>query len=682
VAVPTAWSASRSRDWPVPIRTDSDTRSLWDSVALAFGSLSSGILLRASFRPLPVAPPPMRATTEPRPSERGRTDSRWGYDRNPSRAAAELDLASPTFWAVSARLYSLGETARVDRVAVAARAVESASRVSSGNGLTFHRMWILPSARDFFVSDAELALTAPSPECAALPAIDRLPDLARAEWALGRTFAGVPVGPAYEPAQGRHLAVLGESGMGKSSLLVSLCRRVGRRYGLILFDPLGETAESVRHELERSGRAPVVLIAPGNDGGLNALSGPVARGSPGGPAGERWANDLVHALRRVRAGRYEDASFWGPRLEEMLGRAITAAAAIPGATLEDAHALLGATGHSLRGVPPQAVPAVRELADRVRTRPEDAEGARRLLYEVVRSPVLLRAICAREPTVDLGTLLAPGRVVIISGDATEVGETVARYLLSVYLALVWSFLLARREAPKTFVVLDEAQWFAHEGLAEMLRLGRRRNVHVVLATQALAALPPAVREAAGTNVADWVAFRGSLDEARDIAHLAGEVSPDSVLGLPRGEAIVLLGKGGSVNWLRTCRLPAPITMPKPRDTHPAAVGVAVGGVPGTGPRPGENRAAVGLGELLERVDATETGALVRVSLAELESSVSGGPDWLRTAGGVLGRAAAIVRTERDEDGTVWWLDPARARPALQHALAEDSPERSRPPQPS
>ncbi len=127
----------------------------------------------------------------------------------------------------------------------------------------------------------------------------------------------------------------------------------------------------------------------------------------------------------------------------MLTRALRAAAALPGGTLVDAHALLASGGRGFRTIPGDAIEAVRELGDRIRSRPEDADGARRLLYEVTRSPILVRMLCDRQPSLRAADLVAPGRVVLIAGDAATVGESTARYLLSVYLALVWSELLSR-----------------------------------------------------------------------------------------------------------------------------------------------------------------------------------------------------------------------------------------------
>ena len=305
---------------------------------------------------------------------------------------------------------------------------------------------------------------------------------------VGRTASGAVVRLPVNSREGRHFTVVGETGMGKSSFLVALAVRASRSAGVIVLDPLGETSAAIADELRARGRE-FVWISPTAAGvGANALSGIATALTVDPTRAERELGDLVHALRRVRASRFADSSYWGPRLEEMLVRAVHAAALVPGGTLEDAHALLAQVGSGRAVAPPNIASAVRELTARVRDRPEDAEGARRLVYEVVRNPTLYRMLCSREPDLSFGKLVSPGQVVLVSGDAARVGESTARYLLATYLALLWSSLLAREAPAKTFVLLDEAQWFGHESLAEMLRLARRRNVHVGVATQSIASL--------------------------------------------------------------------------------------------------------------------------------------------------------------------------------------------------
>jgi Helicase HerA, central domain len=538
------------------------------------------------------------------------------------------------------------------------RALESATRSTNGNGLRFRRArWpTITSGPEFAMSESDLRDAFPRYD----RPVRRLPRANSRRLALGRRDDGRPVGPPIERGQGRHLAVLGETGMGKSSLLTAICQGVAGEDGLVLFDPFGDTARAVRAGLSRAEAGRVRWIDPSAVHGLNALSGVAAATGPG-TGSERGLNDLVHALRRVREGRFVDGGFWGPRLEEMLGRALRAASSLPGGTLVEAHALLAAEGRGFRQVPAASQDVVRALADRIRARPEDADGARRLLFEVVRDADLVRLLCAREPSFSASELVRPREIVLIAGDASVVGESTARYLLSVFLALLWSELLARPAPTKTWVVLDEAQWFAHEALAEMLRMARRCDVHIVLATQAVGALPEPVRESLWTNVADFVIFRGSPADARELGRSIQGVRPESILALPRGHAYLLLGKGQEVERIRTARAVGLAT-----DVPPPVEGEHRSSVPRTASPPtvppgvehtAAMRAVLAAVERAARC-ATHPGP-IRISLSELRDEADPTGRAVRELGTRLARSGVLLASGRDEHGTFWWLDGSR-----------------------
>ncbi|MCI4365082.1 MAG: DUF87 domain-containing protein [Thermoplasmata archaeon] len=669
------WSARRIHAWPETLAVGG-TGSVCDLWAAALSAAPRGGHLGLRVKSLPAATPwpwdsppksdpPMMVGTDPR--------RRAHSSPEPRRTSDETAGTRPLFWQLGVDLVARSWSSAGAGSSSLAKALAPATRTTRGNGLVFDprpsRFRGLWGPRGITLSIEELAAYWPTPGCPVEFEPRRAADT-RKLVPFGRTSAGVVVGPRIDPHQGRHTAVLGETGMGKSSLLVAVARRTLRDAGGVVFDPLGETVRSLRTELGTLAGGPAVWLAPDAPGvTLNALEG-IACGELDDPVrSERRLNDLVHALRRVRAGRYADSGYWGPRLEEMVTRASRAASGFPNGTLVDAHTLL-ATGARLgRPVPSAASESVRELADRIRDRPEDADGARRLLHEVVRNPVLLRMLCAPQPTIRTRDLVAPRRVVLVSGDAARVGESTARYLLSVLLALVWSELLARPEPAKTFVILDEAQWFAHDSLAEMLRLGRRKNVHVLLATQSVGSLPDNVREAIWTNVADFVAFRGSPEEAREFSRAAPGAPAESILSLPRGEAAVLLGKGETVRWLRTARLPAAI---ESSDDEPPEPTSPPGG-PSEGTNPSSSSTPVRLNprgqgaldpsgildDLVRAAEGTPGDLPYVVELGDLRRRLDPGGSSVRSVGSLLARSHALIRVERTETGPRWVIDRAR-----------------------
>ena len=656
------WEARRVRPWPSELLAASDDHSTLDQVSRTLGTHRHPAQLTVSARPGPSA---SAAPAAPLGTE-GRTPIR-DLRTPPKLPGAKPGDApeAPLLWWVSVRL-ELPPIVPPDEAPTLVEAVSLSFRSRSGNGLAFRRhrsLLAIPPRRthEFLVTEGELARWFPRTE----PVVSAAGGGRALGLPLGRSMAGQIVSAPLESEQGRHLAVLGESGMGKSSFLVASARRVAGRAGVVLLDPLGETAALARVELQRAGGKEPLWVAPTEPrAALNALG--TARGvePEEDPRAERRLNDLVHALRRVRAGRYSDSGFWGPRLEEMLLRSMRAAAGIPGATLEDAHTLLASGGRTRQVVPAPAMERVRELADRIRSRPDDADGARRLLYEVIRSDVLRRTLCARAPTLTGADLVEPGRVVLISGEARDVGEATARYFLSVYLALVWSEFLARTDRSKTFVLLDEVQWYAHGSLSEMLRLARRRNVHVVLATQGVGSLPEEVREAVWTNVADWLVFRGAPEEAREIGRITSSVTAEAVLRLPRGHAVALIGKGEAVEWLEAARLPS--SRPRTETRPPEAPSGATDPISReTPPEPGEARTPdpEAIVEWLDsQVEATGAVGEFTIALDELRARFDPTGESVRRAGSLLGRSGRIERRFEEGLGTVWRVLPTPSAP--------------------
>lgn len=657
-----SYPGRRRVSWPEPLCDPTENGTTLDRLVTAFAALPTGAELDWRFDPLPS--PARRwweaAHSDPEPS-RG---DRRGFGAPARHAVLSGGLEPglrPLFWQCRVALLIRPGSPAAAHGPMIASICEDSLRSDRGNSIVFRvpRRLRFTGDRGFRLTETELLALLPSADCPA-PGGSTRPGPVGGRLALGRTSSGAVIGPIVEPHQGRHLAILGETGMGKSSLLVALAERVSRSAGLVLFDPLGETAQALRAECAASGIQEVLWIEPSSDApALNALEGIAVEEGEDPVRAERRLNDLVHALRRVRAGRYTDSAYWGPRLEEVLTRALRTAALLPGGTIVDAHTLLATGARAPRAVSPAGQDAVRELAARIRERPEDAEGARRLLYEVARGGVLERMVCARKPSLVSRDLVVSGRIVIVSGDAARVGESTARYLLSIYLALLWSELLARRDPRKIFVLLDEAQWFAHESLSEMLRLGRRGNVHVVLATQAIGSLPEGVREAAWTNVADFVTFRGSPEEAREFARIARGVAPEALLALPRGHAVMFEGKGQSVHWITTARRTA-----APRaDPGQGGIGRAVArSNPPERPKTPETLESVGLrsadpedvfGWLRRRAELLGEAKDLVVSLEELREAIDPSGHGVRRAGTLLGRAGALRPSDHGTESGVW-----------------------------
>ncbi|MCI4349734.1 MAG: ATP-binding protein, partial [Thermoplasmata archaeon] len=138
------------------------------------------------------------------------------------------------------------------------------------------------SAQLFRLSAAELAWLFPSPTTVWFGGPEHGAPTIQPIW-LGADSEGAPAAVWLDPTEGRHLLVLGETGMGKSTLLVRVIAQGCRDAGAILLDPIGDTALRVLESLPPSARARVLWIAPvSSPVGINALASLRTDGIRGG----------------------------------------------------------------------------------------------------------------------------------------------------------------------------------------------------------------------------------------------------------------------------------------------------------------------------------------------------------------------------------------------------------------
>ncbi|HZY71386.1 MAG TPA: DUF87 domain-containing protein [Thermoplasmata archaeon] len=643
----------------------------WTETALGglFG-LPNGITVDFELRPGAGLGPPSPA---PRPPgleaiavpDHHRLAPLTGFERE---RRDRIDLAvTRVRWGLVGRLHSRLPGSLTER---AADLLGAHDGVDLGGGFAFRRCGGRRRTADTVpVGDATVAALFP------LPWI-RIPESASGAPSnpvgpeIGRSGDGAVYRLPWTPDEGRHLVTVGETGMGKSTLLVSLARQaLDRHAAVVLLDPVGDTGrELVRRLSPAQAERATWVSAAFAPRGINALSG-IGTAEPG--PRERIVGDLVTALRRVRLQRFPESSFWGPRIEEMVRRAVLVAARIPRGTLVEAEGLLDPAGRVPVGLAGPEAQSAAALRARVVGRPDDVEGARRLLSEITRNAVLRPMLCAAEPDWTLAGAVAPDALTVVTGDACEVGETAARYLLAVYLGLLWPEVLARAERSKVVVVLDEAQWYAHASLGEMLRLGRRFNLHAWIATQSLDAMPEEVREAALTNASDFVVFRGAPSHSRELARWTSGLTEGSFLRLGRGRAIAFLGKGERVEPLEVTVCGEPErpgnerrvldrSRERARDEQGRSSHVESSDPPGGSAVASESsRGETEIVEVLATAASLVGSAEFRAHTATLRAVLDVKGDALRRVGALLQREGVLLATGRDWIGTVWRLSRER-----------------------
>lgn len=515
-------------------------------------------------------------------------------------------------------------------------------------------------------------------------------DLPEGGWPLrfGVDPAGDPVSLGISPTEGHHVTIAGETGMGKSTLMQTLAAEFARRgASVILLDPVGDTARGLLPLLPAPARGRALWISPLRSPlGVNPLDAPPGVDPTLAEAErERRVHELSTMLLRVRARRFGSTLFWGPRMDDVLNRVLLFLSLCPGATLRSAEDLLEDPEHWAGPLPEGEAPrrqAQTLFESLQRENREDLQGTLRLVREVALSTSISQVLCGRQEGWSLGRALEPGAVTLVVLERAAVGVRPSSYLGGALLSLLWSHLLARPTRTKVVLLLDEVQEYENDALGEMLRLGRRYNLHVVSATQSLSALPKELQEVLYTNSRDIVLFRGSPKDGELADRWNGGSSETYLPGLPRGTALALLGKGSQTTVVRVRPLTSVLVAAQvdeaidQRILATRALGAAPSGTdaprsegstpvarqvlpPDAGPPPRSVDLAPELQDpllslLVASLEAPE-GEPFAVELERVRRLCGGEVKVFRELGARLERSGALQAKERREGRRVWWL---------------------------
>jgi hypothetical protein len=333
-----------------------------------------------------------------------------------------------------------------------------------------------------------------------------------------------------------HMAIIGKTGTGKSTLLQSIVRQdIAAGRGCALLDPHGDLVRSVMARVAPEHRADVIMLDATNPASFCGLN-PLSYSPPEHRA--LVAAGVVEVFKKLWA---ED---WGPRLEHLLRNVTLTLLERPGSSFADIPALL--TDRDFRK------PIVAELGDRVvqafwtqeydryspNFRSVVIAPLQNKIGVVLTDPVLRRTLVEPQQPLDLRQVLDQGKVLLVNLDKGQIGEGPAATLGSFLVSHLALAAIGRSNVPEDLrrdfsIVLDEFQTFTTLSIASMLAELRKFRVGMVLANQHLSQLDPGIRDAVFGNVGSLISFRVG---AEDGSYLAKEFAPtfatEDLISLP------------------------------------------------------------------------------------------------------------------------------------------------------
>jgi hypothetical protein len=381
------------------------------------------------------------------------------------------------------------------------------------------------------------------------------------ELCIGAHISGNFVMLAGE-ARRRHCYIVGQTGTGKSTLLLNLIAQdLAAGEGLALLDPHGDLADAVLLHVPRDRTNDLVYLNPADSErpiGFNPLS--------------RVPDDLkpIVADGVVSAFRHVWPESWGPRLDYILTNAVRALLDVPGGTLLMLPRLLIDEPFRVQLVDHHVGdPYVRAFwqgeyagyGDHFRA--EAISPIQNKIGKALIEPRLRNMLAQPTSTITLRRLMDEGAIVICNLAKGRLGEGTSHLLGALLTTAIAQAALSRADmAPadrRTFhLYADEFQSFATDSFALILSEARKYGLTLTVAHQYLDQLPDQLRAAAFGNVGSMMACRTGASDAPLIAEQIGLGGADALLDLPNYTAWArLLMRGVPSSPIRLDLIPAP-----------------------------------------------------------------------------------------------------------------------------
>jgi len=342
----------------------------------------------------------------------------------------------------------------------------------------------------------------------------------------------------------RHLAVVGKTGMGKTTLLQSLLVAdiaAGRGVGLI--DPHGDMAESLLSRIPRQRTNDVVYFDAGDRDhpiAFNPLHCPDPQHRP------LVASGIVSAFKRL----YGDS--WGPRLEYILRNAILTLLETPEASLAVLSRLLTDKAYRAHILTHVEDPVIRHfwLQEFQTWKPQlQAEAVLPVINKVgqfITHPILRAILSQTRGSLDLGHVLDHGKILIANLAKGRIGEDGSNLIGSLLVTGLQLAAMRRADQAESdrrdfYLSVDEFQNFATDSFATILSEARKYRLNLTIANQYLEQIPEATLAAVFGNVGSLLCFQVGARDAEMLAEQLGTgVKPEDLIALPKHTAYARL----------------------------------------------------------------------------------------------------------------------------------------------
>ena len=313
--------------------------------------------------------------------------------------------------------------------------------------------------------------------------------------------------------RGRHMYVIGKTGMGKSTMLENMAiQDIRNGEGMAFIDPHGGTADRIMEYVPAHRIKDVVYFAPFD------LEHPIAFNimeDVGYDKRHLVVSGLLSAFRKI----WVDA--WSARMEYILSNTLMALLEYPGATLLDVNRMLINKAFRKKVVEKITDPIVKsfwveEFANYTDRYTQDATPAiQNKVGQFTSNPLIRNIVGQPKSSFDFRKLMDERKIIIMNLSKGRVGEVNTNLLGSMLVTKIYLAAMSRADVPAEtmknlppfYLYVDEFQSFANESFSDILSEARKYKLRLIIAHQYVEQMEEEVRDAVFGNVGTTVSFR-------------------------------------------------------------------------------------------------------------------------------------------------------------------------------
>ncbi|MBU0570165.1 type IV secretion system DNA-binding domain-containing protein [Patescibacteria group bacterium] len=292
----------------------------------------------------------------------------------------------------------------------------------------------------------------------------------------------------------RHMYILGATGTGKSTMLLSMIDSdLKNNKGIAVLDPHGDLIEEILHIIPKERIKDVVYFNPDDIGypmGINILELSEGLSEEDALREKEFVTESVISLfHKVYTEKYS-----GPRLEYILRNTIHTAFTVPGATLFTVNKLLINPKFRKSVVKKLTDENLREFWKYEFAKAGDYQKVKMILPitnkigRFLFSPTAKRILEQEKSTIDFDEIMNKGKILLCNLSKGKIGEDNSKVFGAVMMAKLQLAALKRARIPMNkrkdfYLYVDEFQNFASESFAQILSEARKYKLNAVLAHQ-------------------------------------------------------------------------------------------------------------------------------------------------------------------------------------------------------